>query len=149
MCDNSFYSDILLSDELKIERFVDSVSEANPTEKAGCLCIVVWLSKSSDVSSGLNYSQMSKILNCVDATDDERRKINKLNDINSWNVSIKLLQIKFLILAGRCMILVYVVLLKVHKLGRELFQNPLLIEIPLWKGIPLEGNRFCYLKSKR
>ena len=153
MCDNSYYSDLLVSNKLDIETvLLNSISGAKPTEKAELLYAMCWfkLSKSMDISQALNYlSSARNIMNSVDVTEEERGKIIKLNDINSWNASILLLQNQIFDIGWK----LYDFGLRSPAKGAQAWQRALPKpfthqEIPLWKGSSLDGKSLLLLEEQ-
>ena len=153
MCDNSYYSNQLRSQELDVERvLLESSSGANPVEKAELLYALCWfkLSQSSDVAQALKYlSAARNIPNCSDVTDDERKKIVKLNDINSWNASILLLQNQIFDMGWK----LYDFGLRSPAKGSQAWQRALPKpfshqELPLWQGSSLIDKSILLLEEQ-
>ena len=74
MCDNSYYSDLLVSNKLDIETvLLNSISGAKPTESELLTQCVIKLSKSMDISQALNYlSSARNIMNSVEFEEERQ-----------------------------------------------------------------------------
>ena len=153
MCDRSVYSELLLSNELDIESILlGSISEAKPTERAELLYAMCWfkLSKVSDFAQALSYlTEARNVSNSADITEDERNKIIKLNDINSWNASILLLQNQMFDIGWK----LYDFGLRSPAKGAQAWQRALPKpfthqELPLWQGSSLDGKSILLLEEQ-
>ena len=85
-----------MSNDLDIENvLVESISDAKPLQKAELYYALCWfkLQNSTNVDQSLQYmSKARDVFNTEGLSDEERRQCVKLNDINSWNTSVLLLQ---------------------------------------------------------
>ena len=153
LCDNSYYSTLLLKDELDIENvLLRSIDEAKPLLKAELYYSLCWfkLQESTNVSQSLYYlSKARDIFHTKGLSDVERQQCVKLNDINSWNASVLLLQNEQFSLGWK----LYDYGLRSPAKGPQAWQRALPkpftnAELPLWKGTSLKAKSILLLEEQ-
>ena len=153
LCDNSYYSRLLLDHKLDIENvLIRSIADAKPLQKAELYYALCWfkLKQSADVAQSLHYlSKARDIFHTKGLSDDERRQCVKLNDINSWNASVLLLQNEQFSLGWK----LYDYGLRSPAKGPQAWQRALPkpftnAELSLWKGTSLRDKSILLLEEQ-